>query len=325
MSTAISTRKAIAAEQRDVGIGRTARRERVGPACKLAKIGEVADVAGAQRFDDAEQQAAQHRAPEIADAAQHCCRKRLQSEQEAHLVLRDAIVGADHHPGHGTQAGADDEGERDHGVDVDAHQAGDLLVLRGCAHRDAELGAVDESEQAGHHQDRDHDDGDLHVGNRGAVRIAREVERDDCDDLREGHRIAAPDDHRQVLQDDRKPDGGDQRRQSRRVAQRPVGDAFERVTYRHARGHRDEHAGCKQDQRGQADVGAGQRGDHRHGDHRPDHHHLAMGEIDELDDPVDHRVTQGHDGVDAAQREAIDQLLQQDVHAGCFLASSGSG
>ena len=51
-------------------------------------------------------------------------------------------------------------------------------------------------------------------------------------------RIAAPDDHRQVLQDDRHADRGDQRREARRVAQRPVGDALERVADRHADGHR---------------------------------------------------------------------------------------
>ena len=35
-------------------------------------------------------------------------------EDEAHLVLRDAVVGADHHAGHRAQRRADDERERDH-------------------------------------------------------------------------------------------------------------------------------------------------------------------------------------------------------------------
>ena len=71
---------------------------------RLAQVGEVADVAGAERLDDAEQQAAQHRAREVADAAQHRRRKRLEAEDEAHLVVRDAVVAADHHAGHRAQA-----------------------------------------------------------------------------------------------------------------------------------------------------------------------------------------------------------------------------
>ena len=50
--------------------------------------GEVADVAGAELFDQAEQDAADHRAAEIADAAEHRRREGLQAGQEAHRVLR---------------------------------------------------------------------------------------------------------------------------------------------------------------------------------------------------------------------------------------------
>jgi hypothetical protein len=50
------------------------------------------------------------------------------------------------------------------------------------------------------------------------------------------------------------------------------------------------------------------------GDHGADHHHLAVGEVDELDDAVDHRVAERHHGIDAAQREAVDDLLEQYVH-----------
>ena len=38
-----------------------------------------------------------------------------------------------------------------------------------------------------------------------------------------------------------------------------------------------------------------------------------MGEIDQVDDAVDHGVTQGHHGVHAAQHQTIDQLLQQGI------------
>ena len=110
--------------------------------------GEVADVAGAERFDQAEQDAADHRAGEVADAAEHRRRERLQAGQEAHRVLHRAVVGGVHDAGERGQRGADDEGRRDHGVGLDAHQRGDARVLGGGAHRPAEPGAVDEVHQA---------------------------------------------------------------------------------------------------------------------------------------------------------------------------------
>src|SRR6476659_6493732 len=58
--------------------------------------GEIADVAGAERFDQAEQDAADHRAGEVADAAEDRRRERLQAGQEAHRVLHRAVVGGVH-------------------------------------------------------------------------------------------------------------------------------------------------------------------------------------------------------------------------------------
>ena len=45
----------------------------------------------------------------------------------------------------------------------------------------------------------------------------------------------------------------------------------------------------------------------------PDHEHVAVGEVDELDDPVDHRVAQGDEGVDRADRERVRHLLDRDL------------
>jgi hypothetical protein len=62
------------------------------------------------------------------------------------------------------------------------------------------------------------------------------------------------------------------------------------------------------------------RGDaHQHADHRQRHHgadhgHLAMGEVDQFQDAVHHGVAQGHQGIDAAQHQAVDELLGEDVH-----------
>ena len=43
---------------------------------------------------------------------------------------------------------------------------------------------------------------------------------------------------------------------------------------------------------------------------RPDHVDIAMGEVDELDDAVDHRVAESDQRVDAAERNPVDELLQ---------------
>jgi hypothetical protein len=74
------------------------------------------------------------------------------------------------------------------------------------------MGPVDKQEQERHQPDRARDDRDLHVGDRRAVGSARHVVGDRLDDLRIRQRIAAPDDHREVLQDDRQADRRDQRR-----------------------------------------------------------------------------------------------------------------
>jgi len=41
---------------------------------------------------------------------------------------------------------------------------------------------------------------------------------------------------------------------------------------------------------------------------RADHEHVAMGEIDELDDPVDHRVAEGDERVDRAKCHGVDGI-----------------
>ena len=137
-------------------------------------------------------------------------------------------------------------------------------------------------------------------------------------------RIAAGDDrlHRldpraladldEVLQRDRHADGGDQRRQPERAAQRPVGDPLDRPAP-----HRGERHGDGDDQQQREDQeeercgGADAENDQRdQADKRADHEDVAMGEVDHADDPVDHRVADRDQPVDRSERHAIDQLLE---------------
>jgi hypothetical protein len=39
-----------------------------------------------------------------------------------------------------------------------------------------------------------------------------------------------------------------------------------------------------------------------------------MGEVDELQDAVDHGVAQGNQGIDATEHQASEDLLEQDFH-----------
>ena len=99
-------------------------------------------------------------------------------------------------------------------------------------------------------------------------------------------------------------------------AQRPIGDSLERVADGYADRNRRHEADQHDRKRRQRDVRADERDDDRIGDHRPDHHDLAMREVDELDDPVHHRVAERDDRVHAAERDAVDHLLQEGVHGG---------
>ena len=44
------------------------------------------------------------------------------------------------------------------------------------------------------------------------------------------------------------------------------------------------------------------------------HEHVAMGEVHHADDTEHHGVADGDEAVDRAQRDAIDELLDEDFH-----------
>ena len=167
-------------------------------------------------LDDAEQNTAQHRPGKVADAAEHGRRECFHAQKRTHGVVRNAVIGSDHHAGDRCQGRADDESEGDDAIDVYPHQARHLRVLRRRAHGDAELGAIHDQRQPAHHQQRNHNDGNLHPGNDRAA----DSEADERNDLRKRERAAAPDQKGQMLQDDGDADGGDQRRKSRRALRR---------------------------------------------------------------------------------------------------------
>ena len=57
--------------------------------------------------------------------------------------MRNAVISSDHDAGDGAEAGSDHEGGRNDAIDVDAHQARDLRILRRRAHGDTEAQSTD--------------------------------------------------------------------------------------------------------------------------------------------------------------------------------------
>jgi hypothetical protein len=121
---------------------------------------------------------------------------------------------------------------------------------------------------------------------------------------RHGHVARALAQGHPVLQEDRHADGRDQGHQARAAAQGLVGHLLDHEAihagdeHRHQQHQRDQHghrqAALRADgrQRDQAGIGT-------------DHVHLAVGEVDHADDAVHHRVADGDQRVDGAQRQPL--------------------
>jgi hypothetical protein len=99
-----------------------------------------------------------------------------------------------------------------------------------------------------------------------------------------------------------------------RAPQRPVRDPLHGVREQHAHRHGDQQPRHHERRGRKAEPGREQRLDHRNRGERAHHHQLAVGEVDEPDDAVDHGVAERDQRIHAAQRDAVDQLLQQDIH-----------
>ena len=98
--------------------------QRAGPA--------LADVGRAERSSQADHQPAEHRAGNVADAAEHGRREGVQAVLKSHLVADRVDVQAIDHDGRAGQCAADGERDGDHAIDVDAHQrGGDGVLSRG--------------------------------------------------------------------------------------------------------------------------------------------------------------------------------------------------
>jgi hypothetical protein len=166
-----------------------------------------------------------------------------------------------------------------------------------------------------HHdcQRGEHDE-DLDVREPHGERLAIDQRMSALDQRRQRLHARALRDLHVVGEKDRHADGRDQRRQPIGVAQRPVGETLDRPAVQRREPHGDQqHEEQRHRDGGDADGDEGEEGDQ--GDEGADHEHVAMGEVDHADDAVDHRVADGDEAIDGAERDAVDELLEEIFHA----------
>ena len=219
-------------------------------------------------------------------------------------------------PATAASAARDHEGHRDGAVDIDADQRRHLLVLLAGALRAAEPGLGDQIPEAGEQHGGDAPDDELLVGQRHRdSRCWSNSTNSPCTiggiDLLRGPCVTC-------TKFDRKIDmpiaeiSGARRNEPRK---RPVGDALDHPVDQRGEHHRhDQHDEQRERDRGDAEPGGqDQEGDQR--DEGRHHEHVAMGEVHHADDAEHHRVADGDQAVDRAERDAVDELLEEDFHA----------
>ena len=98
-----------------------------------------------------------------ADAAEDRGGEGLDAGQEADVEIDLAVIEQHHHAGDGGECCADDEGERDGAVDIDAEQRCHPPVLLGRPLGAAQRRAGDQQRESDHQDDGEGDDADLQV------------------------------------------------------------------------------------------------------------------------------------------------------------------
>src|SRR5712692_5386875 len=278
---------------------------------------EQRQVRGGEGLEQSEHEPAQHGARDIADAAQDGRRERLEPRDEPRVRIDQTVLYAEQHARRAPHAPADEEGERDDAVDVDAHEAGRRLILRHRADGGADPRPVDQRVEAPEHQQRrdDYHEGlDRDVDGRGQLESVIKRIHARIDQV-EGVAPDGLDKANDVLEKEGHADGRDERDQAGSVAQRPVGGALHQHGQRSApghTGHQDEqqHEHPRQRVEQPRTLEAEQDLDP---DECPDDEDLRVGEVDELEHAVHHGVAEGDQRVHEAEDDAVEQNLREDV------------
>ena len=137
------------------------------------------------------------------------------------------------------------------------------------------------------------------------------------DQRRDAARVHVVDGQRDVLDDERHPDRGDQHGQPRGVPKPPVGGELDRGVDGRAEGGRDHERREETADQAERAARAGQTEDGAPDQSRREEsaqgEDVAMGEVDQLQDPVDERVAQRHEAVHRAERKADQHHVEEVV------------
>ena len=225
-------------------------------------------------------------------------------------MLRGTVVGGVHHASNGSQHGTDDKSRRNHHVGLHTHQARNTRVLGGSTHRTAQLGVIYQPHQHGQRDGRHAQNHHLRGSDHGTHHVNRRVGQE-CG---VGLVVGLPDDHGQRLQQDGHANRSDQGCQLGAIAQRPVGDLLDDEVQRGGDHAGDQQGDDQNDEAGCAGHGLLHQSDDGPTGQCSDHHHLAVGEVDQVDDAVHHGVPQCDQRIHAAEHQPIDDLLYQNIH-----------
>ena len=232
-----------------------------------------------------------------ADAADDRGDEGDQHHVDAHLVGDAAALGDDIERDEARQDAGQREGHGDHPVGPDADQAGHVEILRRGPHLDADGRAPEEQREQPAAAGGDDHHGDLQPRHPQAAELDALVEP--AEEI-EAHGARAEDQQHDMLQQIGEREGGDQ--QGRRIgpAQGAEGDPLHGQ-----RQHRDDHDAAT------AMTTIGLAGQDIEGEAAA-HDQLAMGEVDQPHDAEDQADAERRQGIDGAQADGVDGVLDQD-------------
>ena len=259
--------------------------------CKLR-----GDIRLCQRLDYAEQQTAEERAGDRADAAEHRRGEGFDAGHGAGRRHKGGVGRAEQHARDRRESRADSEGKGNGAVDVDAHELGRRLILGHGAHSLAHLGLAGEEGQRRHDDKAHHDRQKRDVGDR---KLAVEEPERALDHRAVRLGVRAPDEQGGVLEEVAHADSGDKHRERRSRAQRLIRQTLDDNAEHRTHDHCDEY---------RRPCGQSPRAD-RHQRHiAADHYNVAMGEVQHLGDAVNHGIAQRDYRVHAAETDTADEI-----------------
>ena len=263
------------------------------------------NVTGNQRLGDPDDDAAQRRTGQIADAAENRRHKRLESGQNAHERINRRIADGIENPRRRRQRRTKGKGERDDHIGVDAHQGRRLRIERQRAHGCANFGFQGDEPQGQQQQQGHAEHNDLVAVDAQSAKLGDGIYRNEVGEFFRGgteEQLTA------VFEEQRNPDGGDEHGQFGTAPQRPVGQPFNN----NADGRANRHGNSHDDE-----SGPDGRSGHNSRDfwrkiksgERTQHKNVAVGKVDETENSIDHRVAKRNQGENRAEGQAVDELL----------------